>query len=488
MTSAKPAFAIRSLAARATALAAAIAIVASHVVVTPAQAQRRGGGPPIIRDAEIEQLLREYTQPILKAAGLAQQNIQVVIINDRALQRVRRRRPAHLRQCRRADGGGDAEPDDRRARARNRAHRRRPPLAPARAAAPGDDASRSSRCSSAPAPWSPPRAPAAPAPATPAWRRSRRRRRSSRIRCLAYVRSQEDAADRAGVRFLNATGQSAKGMYETFKRLADQILYAAQGADPYMQSHPHAGRARARAGRNGQGRARTGTRRIRRRCRRGTISRAPSFSASSIRRDGVARRYPISDNSLPARYARAIAAYRFGNLRGRASQQIDALIQAQPQNPYFHELKGQALLEAGKRRRGDRAAAARGAARAQPGADPDHAGAGACSRPTTRPSPTRRSRCWKRRSRREPESPEAYDQIAMAYGRKGDLARADLASAQAAFTRGDLKTARALAAPRQDRVSRSARRAGSRPTTSRATSPGPTRAIDLISSRKGHHR
>src|SRR5262249_14051094 len=48
--------------------------------------------------------------------------------------------------------------------------------------------------------------------------------------------------------------------------------------------------------------------------------------------------------------------------------------------------------------------------------------------------------------RREPESPEAYAQIAMAYGLKGDLARADLASAQSAFMRGDLKTARQLAA------------------------------------------
>ena len=38
----------------------------------------------IVRDAEIEQLLRDYTQPILKVAGLAKQNIQVVIINDRS--------------------------------------------------------------------------------------------------------------------------------------------------------------------------------------------------------------------------------------------------------------------------------------------------------------------------------------------------------------------------------------------------------------------
>ena len=50
----------------------------------------KGGGPPLIRDAEIEQLLREYAQPVLKVAGLAQQNVQVVIINDRVLQCLRR--------------------------------------------------------------------------------------------------------------------------------------------------------------------------------------------------------------------------------------------------------------------------------------------------------------------------------------------------------------------------------------------------------------
>jgi predicted Zn-dependent protease len=46
---------------------------------------------------------------------------------------------------------------------------------------------------------------------------------------------------------------------------------------------------------------------------------------------------------------------------------------------------------------------------------------------------------------REPESSDAYSQLAMAYGQKNDLAHADLASAQAAFTRGDLKTAREIA-------------------------------------------
>ena len=118
------------------------------------------------------------------------------------------------------------------------------------------------------------------------------------------------------------------------------------------------------------------------------------------RQDSIARRYPTSDTSLPARYARAIAAHRFAGVAG-AMTQIDALIQTQPNNPYFHELKGQSLLEGARpadaiaplrraaalapnatlirimlgpgagrdrrcalRRRGDRAAARRDAARA----------------------------------------------------------------------------------------------------------------------------
>jgi predicted Zn-dependent protease len=46
---------------------------------------------------------------------------------------------------------------------------------------------------------------------------------------------------------------------------------------------------------------------------------------------------------------------------------------------------------------------------------------------------------------REPDTPDAYGHLAMAYGLKNDLPRADLASAQAAYIRGDIKTARELA-------------------------------------------
>src|SRR5207245_7129210 len=55
---------------------------------------------------------------------------------------------------------------------------------------------------------------------------------------IGYLRAQEEQADRAGVKFLTATGQSAKGMYDTFKRLADQVLYQVRYMSPYLQTHP----------------------------------------------------------------------------------------------------------------------------------------------------------------------------------------------------------------------------------------------------------
>src|ERR1700752_3335924 len=73
-------------ASRALAIATAAAVgVCSTVGSGPVRAQTgASAGIPMIRDAEIEQLLRDYTTPILRVAGLSQQNIQVVIINDKS--------------------------------------------------------------------------------------------------------------------------------------------------------------------------------------------------------------------------------------------------------------------------------------------------------------------------------------------------------------------------------------------------------------------
>src|SRR5947209_4152598 len=74
---------LRSLMRGAVAVITAVALVAANLAaVAPARAQEKG--LPLIRDAEIEQLLRDYTRPILKAAGLGQRNIRVVIVNDKS--------------------------------------------------------------------------------------------------------------------------------------------------------------------------------------------------------------------------------------------------------------------------------------------------------------------------------------------------------------------------------------------------------------------
>src|SRR5437763_1000012 len=65
----------------ATKLTALVTATAIALAPTVAAAQENRG-PPVIRDTESEQLLRDYTRPILRAAGMEKHNIQMVIIND----------------------------------------------------------------------------------------------------------------------------------------------------------------------------------------------------------------------------------------------------------------------------------------------------------------------------------------------------------------------------------------------------------------------
>ncbi len=67
---------------------------------------------------------------------------------------------------------------------------------------------------------------------------------------LSYQRQQEEQADKAGVKFLNATGQSPRGMYETFKRFSDDELYRAQGTSPLHALAPAVERAHGGADRS----------------------------------------------------------------------------------------------------------------------------------------------------------------------------------------------------------------------------------------------
>jgi len=260
---------------------------------------------------------------------------------------------------------------------------------------------------------------------------------------LSYVRAQEEAADRAGVKFLNATQQSAKGMYLTFKRFADDQLVVSSRIDPYQQTHPMPRERMAMLDDLIKTNSYWDKADPPELQQRHDLMRA-KLSGFLDRPDSVARRYPSTDTSLAARYARAISAYRTSNLSS-ALTQIEALIQAHPNNPYFHELKGQALLESAHP--AEAIAPLRRAAALAPNATLIRIMLGQALIATGENKYSDEAISLLRVAmQKESEVPEVYAQLAMAYGRKGDLADADLASAQAALARGDQKTARELAA------------------------------------------
>jgi predicted Zn-dependent protease len=428
--------------ARTVALATAFSLLAGSV---PASAQ---GGLPIIRDAEAEQLLRDYTGPILRAAGLGKHNIRVVIINDRSFNAfVADGRRIFINAGALTDaktpnevigvlahesghiaGGHLAKMREQLANAQTQAIVALllgigATVAGARA---GNNVGGNVAGVALQAP-----------------------QEMIRRSLLAYQRQHEEQADRAGVKFLTDTQQSPKGMYDTFKRLSDQVLFQAQGADPYLQSHPMpAERVRAL-----EEIARTSPYWNKKDSPelqlRHDLMRAKLLGFLD-RADTVARRFPASDMSLPARYARAIAAYRFSDIRG-AIAQIDALIAALPNNPYFYELKGQALLETGHP--AEAIAPLRRAIALAPNPALIQILLGQALVATDDPKRADDAIATLRNALAvEPEVPDAYMQLAMAYGRKGDTAQADLASAQAAFYRGDAKTARELAARAKTRL------------------------------------
>jgi len=151
----------------------------------------------------------------------------------------------------------------------------------------------------------------------------------------------------------------------------------------------------------------------------------------------------LSNDSVPARYARAITTFLHGDLRS-ALAQIDGLIQLQPANPYFYELRGQALLEGGKPV--EAIAPLRKAVHLSNNAPLIEMLLGQALVAADNNAYTEEAIAILRAAvGRESEAPIGFTQLAMAYGRKGDFAQADLASAQAAYLRGDNKTARDLA-------------------------------------------
>jgi predicted Zn-dependent protease len=256
---------------------------------------------------------------------------------------------------------------------------------------------------------------------------------------LSYQRSEEQAADSAAVRYLAATGQSPKGMLDTFARFADSGLFRSRAVDPYLVSHPLPTERVSQLERLAKESPHFKVQDSPALKARHDLMRAKLFGFVE-RQDSVLRRYPPSNTSAPARYARAVLAHQSGRL-SEAVALIEGLLREQPGNAYFHELKGQALLESGRAR--EAVGPLRQAASLAPNGVPIRVLLGQALLAAGETEAAIRELAAA--TGREPDSPDGFRHLAMAYGRKGAIGQAELAAAQGFFNSGDIKNAQTQA-------------------------------------------
>ena len=164
-------------------------------------------------------------------------------------------------------------------------------------------------------------------------------------RFLSKTRTFESSADQAAMTSMNRAGMNPGGMLTFLQKLEGEELLAANQQSEYVRSHPLT--------RNRISTIET------------AVSKSPNkskeFSAKwndqharmraklmgFINPGRVSWTYDDTDQSIAAEYARAVADYRENRIDS-AITRIDALIAREPKNPYFHELKGQMLVDFGR--------------------------------------------------------------------------------------------------------------------------------------------
>jgi predicted Zn-dependent protease len=166
---------------------------------------------------------------------------------------------------------------------------------------------------------------------------------------LSYNRDQEASTDLAGARYLSGAGITGQGMIKFFERLRGNEIrrgYSQADEAAYSRTHPLSG--------------------DRIQTLRGLLEQDPAWNAvpdPALQERFVRARaklygylaeprrvltfFPASNTSIPARYARAYAYHKDAQVE-LALAEADALLAAEPDNPWFLELKGQVLLESGR--------------------------------------------------------------------------------------------------------------------------------------------
>ena len=260
---------------------------------------------------------------------------------------------------------------------------------------------------------------------------------------VRFTQTQESAADQAGASFLERSGQSGRGLISFFDSQIRPFEWQTRRAPPWMMTHPYSSdrvealRQRVDAGSHHDAADTPDN------IRRFQFMQAKLIGF--IRSEGqVLGRYPLRDTSAPARYARAIAYYRNAKL-DRARAELDVLIAEDPRNPYFQELMGQILFENG--RAAESVPYHRRSIELAPGQQPllQVNLARALVASEGRAGTDEALRLLADAVRKEPDNGFAWREMAAARYERGEEPLAELASAEASFTVGDYSNALSFA-------------------------------------------
>ncbi|MBO0663732.1 M48 family metallopeptidase [Jiella sp. CQZ9-1] len=267
---------------------------------------------------------------------------------------------------------------------------------------------------------------------------------------LSYMRGEETVADRAAITYLSRTGQSGRGLVETLRILQRQSAYSGVNGRSYLSSHPAPMDRIASiedAARRSTPYDRDDPPAL---VERHNLARA-KIAAYTDGMDAVRRMFAKAPGSLPALYGDAIATFLDGSVNS-GLQKMDRLVAARPKNPWFHEMRGEMLLELGRGR--EAASAFRTAVhldrsnsallRAEVGQALIVGGNPADLKPAVQ--------MLQASLQRDPLNAEGYRYLAMAYGRLGDIGRAELATAESRWTAGSFTEAKVFAARAQQRL------------------------------------
>ena len=262
------------------------------------------------------------------------------------------------------------------------------------------------------------------------------------LNALSYSRDQEARADQAAITYLDKAGYSGQGIVDFFGYFRSEEVFTDIKKYPFWVDHPLSDErieeltVRAKAQPHW---AATDTPQM---IAEYQLMKA-KLAAFTNRPYQTYIDFPESDQSFPARYARAIADYRELDTE-KALKEIDALIAERPDDPYLYELKGQALMESA--RSAEAEAPLRKAVELKPDAPLLRILLGQTLLAENAPGKVDDAITSLNRSLIvEPDNPITWQYLAEAYDSKGDEGMARLSAAEQNFYLGQMRNARAFA-------------------------------------------